>query len=126
MTEVSGAYDKKNDENTILLKISEENDRHKWLYVGGDMVCSFPTDDGIYKYISSMGNFITPYSNAIGEENIFLTPHFKFIKRKRIDNGKLLNANERSVDPYDYHVSNCEKHLFKKLRIYKNHSNCTY
>ena len=50
MTEASGAYDKeKNDLNTILLKISEEKDRHRWVYVGGSMVCSFITDDDIYK-----------------------------------------------------------------------------
>ena len=36
MTEVLGAYDKENyDGNTILLKISEENDKHRWVYIGG-------------------------------------------------------------------------------------------
>ena len=116
MTEVSGAYDKKSyDVNNILLKISEENDRHRWVYVGGDKVSSFLTDDDFYKYISIMGNNLTPFSIAIGQENIyFFTPQFKFIKRERIDKDKLLNANERSVHPYGYHVSNCEKHLFKK------------
>ena len=121
MTEVSGAYDKeKYDGKTILLEISDENDRHRWVCVGGNMVCSFITDNDIYKYISDMGNNLTPYSIALGKENIyFLTPHFKFNKRERNNNDKLLNADEKSVDPYDYRVSNCEKHLFKKLRIYK-------
>ena len=63
-----------------------------------------------------MENNLTPYSIALGKENIyFLTPPFKFMKREEIDNDKLLNKNGRSVDPFDYHVSNCEKHLFKKL-----------
>ena len=46
------------------------------------MSCSFLSNDDIYKYISNMGNNLTPYSIAIGEENIyFLTPHFNFIKK---------------------------------------------
>ena len=50
------------------------------------MICSFLTNDNIYRYISSTGNNLTPYSIAIGEENIyFLTPYFKFIKRENID-----------------------------------------
>ena len=70
------------DGNTILLKISEENDIHRYVYIGGDMICSFLTNDDIYKLISNMGNNLTPYSIAKGDENIyFLTPHFKFFKR---------------------------------------------
>ena len=46
MTMFSGAFDKKVfDGNTILLKISEENGKHKYVYIGGDMVCSFMTSD---------------------------------------------------------------------------------
>ena len=42
MTMFSGAFDKKVfDGITILLKISEENGKHKCVYIGGDMVCSF-------------------------------------------------------------------------------------
>ena len=51
-----------------------------------------------------MGNNLTPYSFAIGKEYLFLTLHFKFIKRKMINNDELLNTNERSVDPYDLQV----------------------
>ena len=48
ITILSGAYDKKTfDGNTILLKISQENDKHRWVYVGGYKVWSFPTDDDI-------------------------------------------------------------------------------
>ena len=46
MTAMSGAFDKSFfNGNTILLKISEENDRHRYVYIGGNMVCSFLTND---------------------------------------------------------------------------------
>ena len=54
------------DGNTILLKISEKKEKHKYVYIGGDMVCSFMTSDNIYEYISSMGNNLYPYSVATG------------------------------------------------------------
>ena len=64
-----------------------------------------------------MGNNLIPYSIAIGMKSIyFLTPHFKFIRRDKIDYDKLLNTKEWSVDPFDYHISQCGKDLFKKLR----------
>ena len=48
MTTSSGAFDKKViDGITILLKISEENGKHKYVYFGGDTVCSFMTSDNI-------------------------------------------------------------------------------
>ena len=64
-----------------------------------------------------MGNNFTPYSIAIGKEKIYSTPHFKFIKRDRIDDNELLSTNENSVDPFDYHVSNCGKDSFKIAKI---------
>ena len=81
MTEVSGSYDKeKYGGTTILLKISEGNEKHGWVYIGGDRVCSYLSNDDIYKYISNMGNNLTPFSIAIGDEYIYiLIPHFKFI-----------------------------------------------
>ena len=83
MTEFSGTKDKEVfNGNTILLEIGKENNRHRYVYIGGDTVCSFLTNDRIYKYISNMGNNLTPYSIAIGWEIIYyLTPYFKFIKR---------------------------------------------
>ena len=105
MTLMSGVFDKSVfDGNIILLKIFEEKDKHMYLYIGGDMICSFLTKDKIYKYISKMGNNLTPYSTAAGHENVyFLTPHFKFIKREK-NNNELLKTNKTSVDPFDYHV----------------------
>ena len=70
---------------------------------------------------------LTPHSIAIGEENIyFLTPHFKYNKKEKIDDNELLKTNKGNVHPFIYHVSNCGKNSFKKLRIYKIHSNCDW
>ena len=78
LTAMSGAF----DGSTILLEINEKNDKHRYLYIGGDMVCSFLTNDKMNKYISNMGNNLMPYSIAKDEENIdFLTPVFEFVKR---------------------------------------------
>ena len=87
ITEFSGAKDKAVfNGNTILLQIGIENNRYRYVYIGGDMVCSFLTNDKIYKYISNMGNNLTPYSIAIGWENIYyLTPYFRIIKKENID-----------------------------------------
>ena len=82
------------------------------------MVCSFLTNDKIYKYISNMGNNLTPYSVAIGEEKIhFLTPDFRFVKRENIKNIKSIEKNEDFVDLFDYHDLKCRKGPFKKKNI---------
>ena len=61
MTALSGAFDKSCfDGNTILLKVGIENGTIKYVYIGGDMVCSFMTSDNIFEYISKMGNNLTP------------------------------------------------------------------
>ena len=86
MTRFSGALNKPTfDGNTILPKISEENGMCEYVYIGGDMVCSFMTSDNIHEYISNRGNKLCLYSVAIGEENYYLfAPNFKFIKRIRL------------------------------------------
>ena len=108
MTEFSRAEDKEVfNGNTILLEIGKENNKHRYLYIGGDMVCSFLTNDRIYKYISDMGNNLTPCSIAIGWENIYLlTPCFKLTKKENID--------ENDIDKlFDYqNISN-----YGKLRV---------
>ena len=83
MTLMSGALDESVfDGNTVLLKISE-NDRYRYVFIGGDMICSFLTNDDIHQYISNMGNILNPYSIAVGQEIVYSsTPHFKFIKRE--------------------------------------------
>ena len=116
MTKLSGAYDKKTfDEDTILLKISKENDKHRLVYIGGNKVGSFLSNDDVLEYISNMGKIITPYSIANGDEYIyFLTPYFKFFKRETINNDEIVKTNEKSVDPYDLDVSQYGTELFKK------------
>ena len=116
MTEFSGARDRKVfDGNTILLKVNEENNKNTYVYIGGDMVCSFLTNDNIYKYISNMGNNLTPYSIAIGWENIYyLTPYFRFIKKENIDVGDI---DKLFVIDYDDITSR------EKIEISKIHSN---
>ena len=99
MTMMSGAFDKPLFKgNTILLKINEENNRYKDVYNGGDMICSFLTNDIIVEYFSNMGNNLIPYSIAKGRENIhFSTPHFKFISEDEIDYDDLIETKDISV-----------------------------
>ena len=116
MTKFSGAESKDVfDGNTILLEIGKENNIHKYVYIGGDMVFSFLTNDRIYKYISNMGNNLTPCSIALGSENIYyLTPYFRFVLRKNID----VNDIDKLFD-IDY--DNIKK--LEKIEIIKIHSN---
>ena len=72
MTLMSEAFDKSViDGNTILLKISEDKDRHRCVDIGGDTICSFQTNDNVNKHLSNMGKNLTPYSMAVGDKNIF-------------------------------------------------------
>ena len=116
MTKFSGSEDKEVfDGNTILLEIGQENNKHKYVYIGGDVICSFLTNDGIYKYISNMGNNLTPCSMAIGWENIYyLTPYFRFVQRKNIDIDDIDKL-------FDIDYDNFMK--FEKIKIHKIHSN---
>ena len=118
MTALSGAFDKACfDGNTILLKVGTEDGKNKYVYIGGDMVCSFMTSDNIYEYISNMGNNLSPYSIATGEENYYLlAPNFSFIKKDKIDYNTLLNG---------IYVPDSDLH-FEKLELFKIHSNYNY
>ena len=116
MTRFSGArYKEVFNGNTILLEVGKENNKHKYVYIGGNMVCSFLTADAIYKYISNMGNSLTPYSIAIGWENIYyLTPYFRIIKKENID-----------VDDIDklFDIDYVDITSREKIEINKIHSN---
>ena len=117
MTEFSGANDKKVFHgNTILLKIGEENNNYRSVYIGGDMVSSFLTKDRTYKYISNMGNNLSPYSIATGEENYYLlAPNFKFIKKDKIDYDTILDGI--------YVPDSDLKESFEEMELYKIPSN---
>ena len=115
MTALSGAFDKNCfDGNTILLKVGIGNGKNKYVYIGGDMVCSFMTSDIIYEYVSIRGNNLTPYSIATGEENYYLlTPNFSFIKKDKIDYDDILKG---------IYVPECDL-SFEKLELCKIFSN---
>ena len=117
MTALSGAFDKVCfDGNTILLKIGIENGKKEYIYIGGDMVCSFLTSDNIYEYVSNMGNNLIPFSFATGEENYYLlAPNFSFIKKDKIDYDTILKGI--NVPKSDF------KESFKEIELYKIHSN---
>ena len=120
MTVFSGARDKKVfDGNTILLKISEENGKYKYVYIGGDMVCSFMTTDDIYEYISKMGNNLCPYSVATGDESYYLlAPNFKFNKKDKIDYDTILDGI--------YVPDSDLKESLEEIELCKIHSNYNY
>ena len=115
LTGSSGAFDKVCfDGNTILLKVGIENGKNKYVYIGGDMVCSFMTSDNIYEYVSNMGNNLSPYSFATGGENYYLlAPNFSFIKKGKIDYDTIL----KGIYVPDSDLS------FEKLELCKIHSN---
>ena len=118
MTALSGAFDKACfDGNTILLKVCIENGKNKYVYIGGDMVCSFLTSDNIYEYISNMGHNLSPYNFAIGKENYYLlAPNFSFIKKDKIDYDTILNG-----------IYVPESDLsFEEMELCKIHSNYNY
>ena len=118
MTALSEAFDKSCfDGNTILLKVDIENGKNKYVYIGGNTVCYFLTSDNIYEYVSNMGNNLSPYSFATGEENYYLlAPNFSFIKKDKIDYNTILNG-----------IYVPESDLpFEKLELCKIHSNYNY
>ena len=115
MTALSGSFDKSCfDGNTILLKLAIENGKNKYVYIGGSMTCSFLTSDNIYEYVFNMGNNLSPYSVATGEENYYLlAPKFSFIKKDKID----YNDKLKGIYVPDYDLP------FEKLELCKLHSN---
>ena len=91
----------------------------KYVYIGGDMVSSFMTSDNIYEYISNMGNNLTPYSIATGEENYYLlTPNFVCIKKDKIDCDTILDGI--------YVPDSDLKESFEELELTNIHSNYNY
>ena len=117
MTEFSGAEDRAVfNGNTILLKIAEESIKHRFVYIGGDLVCSFITNDRICKYISNKGKMLNSYIIATGEENYYLlAPNFKFIKKDKIDYDTILDGV--------YVPDSVLKESFEEIEFCKFHSN---
>ena len=94
MTIFSGAKDKKVfDGNTILVEIGKEKNKHKYVYIAGDGVYSFLTDDKICEYVSNTGNNLCPYSVATSLENYYLlSRNFSFFKKDKIDYDTILDG----------------------------------
>ena len=120
MTALSGAFNKACfDGNTILLKVAIKNGKNKYVYIGGDMVCSFMTSDNIYEYVSNMGNNLSPYSVATGEKNYYLlAPNFACVKKDKIDYDTILDGI--------YVPDSDLKESFEELELCKIHSNYNY
>ena len=117
MTALSEAFDKGFfDGNTILLKVGIENGKNKYVYIGGDMVCSCLSSHNRYEYVSNMRNNLSPYSFATGEENYYLlAPNFSFIKKDKIDYDTILKGT---------YVPNSDlKESFKEIELCEIHSN---
>ena len=57
-----------------------------------------------------------PYTFAVGEKyTYFILFQYKFFENDKIEAGTFLYATNNSLDPYDYHVEECDKDAFKKL-----------
>ena len=88
------------DGNTILLETNFECEKHTYIFISGEMSASFVTGDKIYKYISIMDNNLIPCSVATGGKYVsFITPHFKFVEKDKIDQNKLLDTDNDCVVP---------------------------
>ena len=100
----------------ILLKKGAENNKNRYVYVGGNKMYSFQFIDLILEYISDMGENMIPYGIAIGEENLYFpSPHFKLVKRAKIKGDELLKTNGISIDPFDYHLGKHGPDRFENL-----------
>ena len=89
------------------------------MYTSVVIWCAFMTSDNIYEYISNMGNNLSPYSVATGEQNYYLlTPNFKFIKKDKIDYDTILDGI--------YVPDSDLKESFEELALCKIHSNYNY
>ena len=88
------------------------------------MIASFVTDDKIYKYISLMDNNLISWYVATGGKYVFfITSHFKYVEKDKIDQSKLLDTDNDCVDPYIYHVPKRGEYSLKDIVLYKIHSN---
>ena len=114
MTEFSGAADNSSDfdGNTLL----HQCENSEYVYISELEIFKFKTDDKIIDYISLMGNNMIPYVIILGEKYTYCLYHrYKLIENDKIEEGSLLNATDRSLDPFDYHLEKCGIDSFKKL-----------
>ena len=113
MTSVSGVLNNSHfDGNANLLEYEDS----KYVHISGLEIFEFRTDDKILDYIYLMGNNMIPYTFAVGKQyTYFISTHYKFLENDKIEEGKLLNSSNDSLDPNDYHLSKNGLDCFKKL-----------
>ena len=112
-TEFSVALNNPNfDGSTIILECEDS----KYVYISGIEIFEIRTDDKFLNYVSLMGNNMIPYTFAIGEKYTnFISNHYKFFENDKIEDRKILNPSNDSLDPYDYHFSKNGFDCFEKL-----------
>ena len=70
-----------------------------------------------------MGNNMCPSTIAIGEKHTyFISTHYQFIENEKIEEGTFLNARNRNLHPFLYHLGKCSVASFKKLEPSQIHS----
>ena len=112
MKKFAGAADNSSDfDETTLLLQCENNDYVKY---SGLEIFKFKTDDKIIGYITLMRNNMVPYAILLGEKyTYFLHNRYEVIENAKIQGGTFLNATNKSLDPYDYHVEKCKDAIIK-------------
>ena len=111
ITQPSGAADNSSRFGGKTLFLEFENNEYK--YISGLEIFNFKIDDKIIDYISLIGNNTIPYTFAVEEKyTYFLSSHYKFIGNDKNEEGSFLNATNKSLDPYDYHVEKSGKDVF--------------
>ena len=119
--EISGIANISSDfnEKTLLL----ECEINEYVYISGLEITKFKNNDKVMDYISLMGNNLIPHASMIGEKHTYFLYHrYKFIENDKIEESRLLNATNNSLDPYDYHLEKCGVDSFKKLEHCLIHS----
>ena len=57
-----------------------------------------------------------PYATTIGEKNTyFIAHHYRFIENDKVQEGTLLNATNKNLDPFLYHLGKCGVNSVEKL-----------
>lgn len=99
MTEFSAGHGPKFNGNSILLKMDNENDTFKYVFIG-DQIYSFKTNHQIVSFMSHVGNNDVPYPYAIDDKD-----NYYFLLGDE-DSGILtIDADSKPDDPYSYFYS---------------------
>ena len=119
-TEVSGANDSSDfDGKTTLLECGD----NEYVSISGLEISKFKTEDKIIDYISLVGNIMCPYAVMLGEKyTYFIAHHYNFIENNEIEEGTFLNATNKNLDPFLYHLRKWGVDSFLKLERSQFHS----